>query len=136
MKISAKLDYSCRALIELSLNWPNTKPIQINLIARRQKIPLKFLTQIMVNLKQFGYVQSLRGKMGGYILVRAPADIRLSELISRFGGLDYAAADGNHIMYRIWQEVDKALIDHLQNVSFENICSRIREKNNHIVYDI
>ena len=77
MRISAKIDYACRALLELSLHWPNNIPLQINTIAQNQQMPVKFLTQILLQLKQIGYVQSVRGKKGGYLLAKAPQKIRL-----------------------------------------------------------
>lgn len=69
MKISAKIDYACRALlIELGLHWPDNRPMQVSAIAKRQKIPMNFLVHILITLKELGYVDSIRGKSGGYVL--------------------------------------------------------------------
>ena len=141
MKISAKIDYACRALIELSLHWPNTVPLQINIIAERQKIPIKFLTHILINLKQLGYVDSVRGKNGGYLSSKAPKDIKLSDLIIRFGGLASMSKDVRsikkvHILDAIWQELDEAIIRKLDELNFEKICDRVRSQNRTVVFDI
>src|SRR6267142_1058623 len=87
MKISAKIDYACRALLELGLHWPNTTPMQVGAIAKHQKIPMNFLVHILITLKEAGYVDSIRGKSGGYVLIKAPQDIRLGDVIKNFGGL-------------------------------------------------
>lgn len=141
MKISAKIDYACRALIELSLHWPNTVPLQINIIAERQKIPIKFLTHILINLKQLGYVDSVRGKNGGYLSSKAPKDIKLSDLIIRFGGLasmnkDIRNIKKVHILDAIWLELDEAIIRKLDELNFEKICDRVRSQNRTLVFDI
>ena len=87
MKISAKIDYACRALLELALHWPNSTPMQVAAIAKRQRIPMNFLVHILITLKELGYVDSVRGKNGGYVLVKHPQDVRLSAVIKNFGGL-------------------------------------------------
>src|SRR2546427_7062657 len=93
MKISAKIDYACRALIELALHWPDRTPLQIRTIAKRQKIPIKFLVHILIHLKQLGLTQSVRGKSGGYVLAQSPTNIKLNMIIKSFGGLGYSSVD-------------------------------------------
>jgi len=65
MKIPAKIDYACKAIFELAAHWPNKKPVQMQYVAEHQNIPIQFLTQIMIQLKHLGYVESIRGKRGG-----------------------------------------------------------------------
>ena len=48
MKIIAKTDYACRALLELSLHWPKQEPLQVTAIADNQQIPIKFLIHILI----------------------------------------------------------------------------------------
>ena len=71
MKISAKTDYACKAIFELVMHWPKPEPLAINVIARSQRIPIKFLTHILLQLKTMGMVESIRGQRGGYLLVKA-----------------------------------------------------------------
>jgi Rrf2 family protein len=70
MKLSAKSDYALRAILELSLHWPKNEPLSLTTIAKRQQIPLKFLSHILLHLKDIGLVHSLRGKEGGYLLAK------------------------------------------------------------------
>jgi len=142
MRISAKIDYACKALIELSLHWPNNVPMQINTIAQNQQIPTKFLTQILLILKQIGYVQSVRGKKGGYLLSRAPQKIWLNDLVQSFGGIGFSAAEnkknGNsdHTMDLIWGEIDEAVLKVMGEFNFETICDRKRSSDRAFTFQI
>jgi len=142
MKISAKIDYACRALLELSLHWPNNVPLQIGAIAKSQQIPMKFLTQILLNLKQFGYVQSVRGKKGGYLLARSPQKIRLNELIESFGGIGFSSAENkpmdndDRTMDLIWNEIDGVVFKTMAAINFETICDRKRSHDRSFVFQI
>ena len=122
MRISAKIDYACRALLELSLHWPNHAPLQINTIAQNRQIPHKFLTQILIHLKQLGYVRSMRGKSGGYLLVRAPRNINLREVVQSFSdtGNDYDTKQKNKTdtFTSIWQEIEEETFKAMQSITF------------------
>src|SRR6201985_3281416 len=72
MNISVKGEYALQAIFDLAANG-GPEPVKIAEIARRQKIPQKFLELILASLKQGGFVESRRGADGGYLLAR-PAD--------------------------------------------------------------
>ena len=74
MNISVKGEYALQAIFDLASN-PGPDPVKIAEIARRQKIPQKFLELILASLKQGGFVESRRGAEGGYILSRRPENI-------------------------------------------------------------
>jgi Rrf2 family transcriptional regulator, cysteine metabolism repressor len=139
MKISAKIDYACRALLELALHWPNNTPMQVSAIAKRQKIPMNFLVHILITLKEAGYVDSVRGKSGGYVLIKQPQDIRLGEVIKNFGGLGFANGSRKksaQVMDAVWQEVDKAVLNTINNITLETLCNRERGRGNVMMYEI
>jgi len=140
MKISARVDYACRALVELSLHWPSKKPLQINRIAKRQEIPINFLTHILINLKQLGYVNSIRGKSGGYILAKDPKNFSLKEVISDMGGSGFALDSHNdlkkNIMNGFWEEIDEVLLSTMATITFEIIAQRARQQDEAIMFDI
>ncbi len=79
MNISVKGDYALRAVFDLALQRPG-HPIKIADVARRQKIPQKFLELILSGLKQGGFVESRRGAEGGYLLARSPETITVGEV--------------------------------------------------------
>lgn len=142
MRITAKIDYACKALLELSFHWPNAVPLQINAIAQSQQIPIKFLTQILLHLKQIGYVKSVRGKKGGYLLSMAPHKIILSDLVERMGGLGFSAAENKpnlrnqHAMDIIWRDLDEAVFQAMADINFEKICDRKRVQDRSFVFQI
>ena len=137
MKISAKIDYACRALLELSLHWPNQEPLQVEQIAQRQRIPVKFLTQILIHLKQVGYVESVRGKKGGYLLRKLPREIKLNDIMENFQDANKSRDEkSNPIFNPIWREVNQEFLKTMEKFNFEDICNRKREVDNTPTFQI
>ena len=130
MKLSAKTEYACRALLELALHWPHSSPLQIAAIADKQHIPMKFLPHILIELKQLGYVDSSRGKMGGYLLSKSPEDIKLSDVVQAFSEGPSKPSNRQRkltgILDSIWQEIENATRKHMSSINFEEICDRER----------
>jgi Rrf2 family protein len=85
MKLSKKTEYACLALIDLSEHYEGNL-IKIQDIATNRKIPKKYLEQILLLLKNSGYVESIRGATGGYKLIKKPSDITLAEIIRLIDG--------------------------------------------------
>jgi Rrf2 family protein len=83
--ISQKAKYALRALAALA-RAPERKPVLIADIAEQQKIPKKFLEQILLDLKHRGFVISKRGKDGGYLLLKSPEDITFGEILRLIDG--------------------------------------------------
>ena len=80
MKLSTKGRYSIRALIDLALH-PDEGPILVRDIAKRQRISERYLEQLFIPLRVAGLVRGIQGAHGGFILIKPPAEIRLSEII-------------------------------------------------------
>src|SRR5438105_4908219 len=83
--LSNRAKYATRAILDLSLHYAEG-PIQIGDIAARQDIPAKFLEQILLSLKQFGFVKSRKGPGGGYVLARSPDAITLGAIVRAIEG--------------------------------------------------
>jgi len=83
--LSSRARYATRALLDLSLQHPSG-PVLIQDIATRQKIPLKYLQQILLDLKQAGFVNSRKGPGGGYSLARPPEQITLGQVLTAMDG--------------------------------------------------
>jgi len=84
--ISQKAKYALRALIALSRTRQRGGSLMIAEISREQAIPKKFLEQILLELKRYGVVESRRGRLGGYVLVRDPAGITFGEILRLIDG--------------------------------------------------
>jgi Rrf2 family protein len=85
VRISAKADYAVRAGIELAAAQPGP-PVKAEAIATAQGIPVKFLLNILSELKHARLVQSHRGAEGGYALARPAAEITLADMIRAVEG--------------------------------------------------
>lgn len=86
MRISAKADYAVRAAIELARAYDGGRPTKGEALAQAQEIPLKFLENILADLRHARIVRSQRGADGGYLLDRAPADISVADIIRAVEG--------------------------------------------------
>lgn len=86
MKLSAKAEYACLAMLQMACEYESGEPLQIRRIAEEQGIPSRFLVQILLQLKGASLVASTRGAAGGYRLVKSPAKISLAEVIDVIEG--------------------------------------------------
>jgi Rrf2 family protein len=85
VRVSAKADYALRAAIELAAH-PDERPLKGERIAQAQEIPLKFLENILVELRHAGIVSSRRGAEGGYLLARPSDEVTVAEVIRAVEG--------------------------------------------------
>lgn len=85
MKISTKGRYGLRILFDLALN-PDEAPRMIKDIAAAQGISQKYISRLIIALRQAGLVKSVRGAKGGYKLARFPKDITLLEVVEVMEG--------------------------------------------------
>jgi Rrf2 family protein len=86
MRVSAKAEYACIAMLELAADWAERRPVRLKQIADAHDIPQRFLVQILLQLKGAGLVESTRGAAGGYQLARRPQDICLADVINAIDG--------------------------------------------------
>ena len=82
MRVSAKAEYACLAMLELAGNYEGPNPMRVKAIADAHGIPQRFLVQILLQLKGAGLVASVRGASGGYQLARPPEEISLADIIN------------------------------------------------------
>ena len=140
MMVSARCEYACRALLELSQHWPEKKPIRIQTISTRQKIPMRYLVQILIQLKRAGLVASVRGKEGGYNLAKPPGKISIGEVMRHVSGpilpVPENGAKEKSIFITIWREVEDAMSGVLDNVSFDDMATNESGRENAIFYHI
>ena len=86
MRISKRTDYALRAMFTLVDHYRGA-PIPIRELARRNDVPKRFLEQIMLDLKAQGWVDSVAGIRGGYVLARNPEKITMGEIVRYFDGV-------------------------------------------------
>ena len=86
MRVSKKTDYALRALFTL-IEHHGSAPIPIRELARRNDVPKRFLEQIMLALKAQGWVSSVAGIRGGYLLAKSPSKITMGDVVRHFDGI-------------------------------------------------
>ncbi len=136
MNLSVKCEYALHALFDLA-SQPGAEPVKIADIARRQKIPQKFLELILANLKQGGFVESRRGAEGGYRLARPASRITIGEILKYIDG---RAGDRNHVrkpadspFQALWKRVDDSAAEVLDNTTFETLAREWAEDRSRFV---
>lgn len=144
MKISAKGDYACKAVLELAISYPEGRPVQISEIAEKQGIPIKFLEQILITLKQGGITKSKRGAVGGYFLARPPEDITVADIIALTDGPFVHAPcipqkvdcknSFDCLFHPLWKEVEKSIAEILGNTNFKVLGEKARDKEQLMYY--
>jgi len=134
MKISQKGLYALQAMMMLARHY-NQGAIRIRDIAYEEELPEKFLELILLELKNARMVESVRGAKGGYQLRRAPADIRLSEIIrlidgplAPFGDAEQLRSlidrDAEHrVLYQVFLAVRDAAAKILESTSLADIAN-------------
>jgi Rrf2 family protein len=146
MKVTFKGDYALKAVLDLALHY-NKELVTAHDLAQRIDAPIKFLEQVLLDLKKGGFVQSRRGNVGGYLLSRAPTEITVGEVI-RFieGPIEPISCvkekysncqDINRcVLKRLWQKVSQVTSDIIDNVTFEELVSRVNAGQQVLAYSI
>jgi Rrf2 family protein len=105
MRISAKAEYACLAVIELARSGGVGARKRVRELAEAQSIPERYLIQILLQLKAAGLVHSSRGSVGGYQLSRDPGQISLAQVIAAIDGRGELARDHDSTVRRDLSEV-------------------------------
>jgi Rrf2 family protein len=143
MKISAKTEYACIAMIELASQYGTGEPVRIRKIAERHGVPPRFLVQILLQLKGAGMVASTRGAAGGYHLIRAPDQVSLGEVMEVIEGspeengqTSSASPDSPavKVLMQAWKQVAAVEKDLLKNVTFAQLLERAKDQDQQMYY--
>jgi len=135
MNISVKGDYALRAVFDLALQRPG-HPIKIADVARRQKIPQKFLELILSGLKQGGFVESRRGAEGGYLLARSPETITVGEVFRYVEGVKNKKNSPRQTadpFREVWNRVEQSISGVLDHTTFADLVRDWRDRENKYV---
>jgi Rrf2 family protein len=140
MRITYKGEYAMRAILDLSFKYSSNEIVPLPDISRRQKIPLKYLEQIMLALKKGGFVDSKRGIGGGFFLKIDPKEITVGHVLRHIDGPIEPTAgmqngDANLKMSgeeqkafeEVWMNVTTAIAGVIDHVTFADIMCRVDE---------
>ncbi|KKO18956.1 MAG: transcriptional regulator [Candidatus Brocadia sp.] len=138
MKLSKKSDYALRAMIYLSMNY-RKGAIQIKEISTNERIPQKFLENILLILRKVGILNSKIGLKGGYELARSPDLITLGEVIRALDGaiapldcvskMSYkpCSEEVTCVIRGVMIDIRNAITDVLDRMTFADMCNRVKE---------
>lgn len=126
MKISVKSDYGLRAMLGLALvHGKGTSNIYE--IAKKQNIPKRYLEHLLLALKNYGLVDSFRGKAGGYRLSREPRNIRVGDIVRAIeGGIDILPKSQKgarkDVAAGVWVSIQAAMEKVLDSLTLEDLA--------------
>jgi Rrf2 family protein len=136
MNISVKGEYALQAIFDLA-SQPPGEPVRIADIARRQKIPQKFLELILAGLKQSGFVESRRGAEGGYLLSRPAESLTVGEVLRSVEGPRQGTSrprrKAETPFTDMWRQVDHAVSEIVDKTTFAGLLRGWTEKQNRYV---
>ncbi|MBO5237693.1 MAG: Rrf2 family transcriptional regulator [Lachnospiraceae bacterium] len=131
MKISTKGRYALRLLIDLATNYEG-EPIRLKDVAERQDISIKYLEQIISTLNKAGYVKSVRGAQGGYVLVKKPKDYTVGMILRLTEGslAPVACIEDkemtcermqNCVTIKVWEKINDAVNNVVDNITLQDL---------------
>ena len=146
MKITFKGDYALKAVLDLAVHYEGGV-VTIHEIAERIDAPIKFLEQVLLELKKGGFVESRRGKVGGYLLAKAPDKIKVGDVVRFIDGPiePIACAKAGYqdcgdfykcVFKNIWENVYQATSAVIDNVTFEDLALKVNQNQQNLVYSI
>lgn len=131
MKVSTKGRYALRLMIDIAVN-SNDRPVSIKEIARRQGISEKYLEQIISILNSAGFVRSIRGAQGGYILRKEPREYTVGMILRLTEGslAPVACIEGNVVQcdrvencatIEVWRRLNDAINGVVDNITLADL---------------
>jgi len=143
MKISAKTEYACIAMLELASQYGSREPVRIRRIAERHDVPPRFLVQILLQLKGAGLVASVRGAAGGYHLIKPPQEVSLGQIMEVIegspdeNGQPTAASPDSpavKVLQQAWQDVTAVQRRMLAEITLAELLERAKEQDEQMYY--
>ena len=133
MKLSVKSDYAARAVLGLARHHPSGVALRVEDLAAEQAVPANYLVQILIELKSQGIARSVRGKEGGYLLARPPAEISLGDVLRAVHGevFDTPALtdpDCPPELRRAWRRLQQTMKTAADGISFQQLLEESTEK--------
>ena len=133
MKLSVKSDYAARAVLALSRHFQGGEAQRVEDLAREQGIPPNYLVQILIELKSSHLVKSVRGKEGGYLLARPPAEITFGAVLRAVHGqvFDSPALTDSQCpseLRQAWKALQQSLDEAAEAITFQKLLDEGTEK--------
>src|ERR1700689_3453343 len=133
MKLSAKSDYAARAVLGLARRYHTGESMRVEDLAAEQGIPPNYLVQILIELKSQQIVKSVRGKEGGYLLARPPAQITMADVLRCVHGqvFDSPALTDDQCppeLRAAWKTLQTTLDEAADSITFQKLLDQSSDK--------
>src|SRR5882757_143519 len=131
--MSVKSDYAARAVLGLARHYPKQEALRVEDLAALQAVPANYLVQILIELKAQGIARSVRGKEGGYMLARAPAEISLGDVLRAVHGTVFdtpalSDPDCPPELRRAWLRLQRTMETAADAITFQHLLEESTEK--------
>ncbi|MBI5562063.1 MAG: Rrf2 family transcriptional regulator [Deltaproteobacteria bacterium] len=137
-RLSRAAEYAVRGLLHLAMMDGASAPADIETIAKAQDAPKAYLSKLFQQLAKKGFVRSVRGPVGGFVLARRPADITLLEVIEAMEGQMFLNSCLIHEgccprgaacpVHEVWGDAQKKFLRVLQTSTLARLAARGRKK--------
>lgn len=133
MKLSVKSDYAARAVTGLARHYHSGEALKVEELADEFDVPANYLVQILIELKAHHIVKSIRGKDGGYMLARPPAEITLGDVLRAIHGqvFDTPALNDQSCppeLRNAWKTLQAALDQTANEITFQRLLDEAGAK--------
>lgn len=146
MKLSTKGRYGLRALVDLA-QYSEEVPVSISSIAARQDISERYLEQLMSMLKKAGFVKSIRGAGGGYVLAKAAGDISVGDILRALeGSLEPVECGAYHpemgcqtadkcVTKYVWKKINESISRTVDEIKLDQLVRESKALDTDLAYN-
>jgi Rrf2 family transcriptional regulator, cysteine metabolism repressor len=133
VKLSVKSDYAARAVLGLARHYAEGSSVRVDDLAAEQGIPPNYLVQILIELKSQQIVKSQRGKEGGYLLARSPAEITFGDVLRCIHGEVFDSPALNDAkcpieLRALWKHLQTTLDEAANGANFQQLLEQSADK--------
>jgi Rrf2 family transcriptional regulator, cysteine metabolism repressor len=133
VKASVKSDYAARAILGLARHYPSKAAVRVEDLAAGLSMPPKYLVVILNELQGQGIARGIRGKGGGYLLARSPAEITLGDVLRAVDGAIFDAPALNDAgcppeLRSAWLKLQQAMVTTVDAISFQQLLEESAAK--------
>lgn len=133
MKLSVKSDYASRAVLGLARRYQSGQAVKVEDLAAEYGVPPNYLVQILIELKSQNIVKSLRGKEGGYMLAKPPAEVTLGDILRAVHGqvFDSPALTDPQCpseLGKAWTHLQQTLDEAANEINFQSLLDESSAK--------
>ena len=141
MKVSTKSRYGVAAMVDIAQQFGNG-PVALRSVAQRQQVSEHYLEQLMSPLRNAGFVRSVRGAQGGYVLAKDPTTITVGDIVRAMEGpiapVDCLLAEKGRdnpycdktnacIRRNIWLKMGESITEALDSISLASLCAEAQQ---------